>query len=179
MMDGKFNELSGEARYGDGAMAGDMAEDRVARVLAGMDRPVVPFGPRRVSTARAQHTTWPEVIRHCPDYLGWSRFFEVQGSDGETVIFKQAKLDSLMFWDTIMPVFFGIYLQRQDEVVFCDMASVLWAIAHPTTEEIILDADTKNPKDAFRVQVSTLLERRTVDAFAAHKADQVARGRKR
>lgn len=168
-MDGRFHELSGMDRYGENAPAGDLAESKVAEVLANMDRPVASFGPRRVSTERAQHTTWSRVIRHAPDFLGWGRFIEVQGSNGRTIIFKQDKLDDLGWWDTIMPVFFGIYLQAQDKVIFCDLPSVLWSISHETTKAIVLDPDTRNPKNAWEVEVDTLLARRVTDAFAARK----------
>lgn len=178
-MEGRYHELEGMDRYGENSLAGDLAEEKVRQVLTNMDRPPIPFGPNRVPTGRAQHTTWTKEIRHAPDFLGWGRFIEVQGSDGDTVIFKVDKLDALTWWDAMMPVFFGIYLQRQDEVIFCDMASVLWAIAHPTTEEMLLDADTRNPKEAFKVQVSSLLERRAMDAFAAHKADQTRKRKPR
>ena len=68
-----------------------------------------------------------------------------------------------------MPVFFGIYLQAQDEVIFCDMNAVRWAIAHPDSTELILDKDTQNPKQAFEVPVDVLLQRRVTDAFSANK----------
>ena len=151
-------------------MAGDLAESKVEQVMAAMDRPVQPFGPRRVSTARAQQMTWDRRVRHAPDFLGWGRFIEVQGSNGSYVIFKHEKLDDLMWWAVLMPVFFGIYLQAQDQVIFCDIASIFWAIAHEDSEELILDKDTRYPKQAWKVPVSVLLERRVVDAFAAAKA---------
>jgi hypothetical protein len=164
-----FHEMTGLDRYGENALAGDLAEEKVSQVCAARERPLQPFGPRRVPTERAQHTTWAEVIRHAPDFLEWGRFMEVQGSDGETVIFKAAKLQALTWWDGMMPVFFGIYLTRQDSVLFCDLPTVLWAIAHPEAQELILDPDTRNPKTAFQVPVWVLLERETTDAFAASK----------
>lgn len=167
--DNKFYEQSGVNRYGEQAMAGDLAESKVEQVMAGMDRPVVPFGPRRVSTARAQQMTWDRVVRHAPDFLGWGRFIEAQGSGGDYVIFKAEKLHDLSWWATIMPVFFGIYLQAQDQVIFCDLGSVMWAIAHENSEELTLDADTNYPKQAWKVPVSVLMERRVVDAFSAAK----------
>jgi hypothetical protein len=175
-MQGRYHELEGMDRYGENSLAGDLAESKVTQVLAAMDRPVVEFGPKRVSTKRAQHTTWTREIRHAPDFLGWGRFIEVQGSDGETVIFKQEKTEALTWWDTIMPVFYGIYLQKQNEVLFCDLETVMWAISQEGVEEITLDADTRNPKTAWIVPVSVLLERQTTDAFASTKA---AKGRKK
>ena len=164
-----FYERSGMDRYGENAMAGDLAESKVEKVLADLDRPVASFGPRRVSTARAQQMTWDRVIRHAPDFLGWGRFIEVQGSNGTYVIFKQEKMEDLTWWSTIMPLFIGISLQAPDKVIFCDLASVLWAIAQEGTEEMILDAETRYPKQAWKVPVSILMERRVVDAFAASK----------
>jgi hypothetical protein len=172
MDDGKFYEQSGEQRYGEHGMAGDLAESKVADVLAAMDRPVQSFGPRRTSTARAQHTTWHSLIRHAPDFLGWGRFIEVQGSNGQVVIFKQEKLDDLMWWDTIMPVFFGIYLQSEDKVIFCDLASVLWSLSQEGTEGLTLDPNTRNPKPAWKVPVTVLLQRRVIDAFSAAKKEK-------
>ena len=168
----RFYEQSGINRYGENAMAGDLAESKVSQVLEALDRPVASFGPRRVSTARAQQMTWDRRIRHAPDFLGWGRFIEAQGSNGRTVIFKQEKLEDLTWWQSIMPVFFGLYLQAQDEVVFCDLPSVLWALAHPETKELILDGDTRYPKQAWEIPVPVLLERRVKDAFAAAKAEQ-------
>jgi hypothetical protein len=169
-MQGRYHELEGMDRYGENSLAGDLAEAKVTKVLEAMDRPVVQFGPKRVSTKRAQHTTWTREIRHAPDFLGWGRFIEVQGSDGETVIFKQEKTEALTWWDTIMPVFYGIYLQRQDQVLFCDIETVMWAISQPGVEEITLDEDTRNPKTAWVVPIDVLLERQTTDAFASVKA---------
>lgn len=177
-MQGRYHELNGMDRYGENSLAGDLAEEKVTQVLEAMDRPVVSFGPKRVSTKRAQHTTWTREIRHAPDFLGWGRFIEVQGSDGETVIFKQEKTEALTWWDTIMPVFYGIYLQRQNEVLFCDLETVMWAISQEGVEEIILDADSRNPKTAWIVPISVLKERSTTDAFASAKAAKGKKGRK-
>jgi hypothetical protein len=170
--DKPFYEKTGENRYGADAMAGDLAESKVEEVMAAMDRPVVPFGPRRVSTARAQQMTWDRVVRHAPDFLGWGRFIEAQGSNGTYVIFKEEKIADLTWWASLMPVFLGIYLQQQDTVIFCDLGSVRWALAHPDTEELILDAGTNYPKQAWKVPVSALMERRVVDAFAASKVGE-------
>jgi hypothetical protein len=165
-----FYEKQGLDRYGETGMAGDLAEMKVAAVLAAMDRPVQDFGPRRVSTARAQQMTWARVVRHMPDFLGWGRFIEAQGSNGTYVIFKQEKLEDLSWWAGMMPVFVGIYLQAQDEVMFCDLSAIRWAIADPSTEQLTLDEDTRYPKVAWKIQISVLKERRVVDVFAASKA---------
>jgi hypothetical protein len=175
-MFGRYHELQGMDRYGENSLAGDLAEEKVTQVLEQLDRPVAPFGPRRVSTKRAQHTTWTKEIRHAPDFLGWGRFIEVQGSDGDTVIFKQDKTEALTWWDTIMPVFFGIYLQRQDQVLFCDIETVMWAISQPGVQEITLDAEGRYPKTAWIVPIPVLLDRMTTDAFAGSKG---AKGKKK
>lgn len=167
----RFYEKSSLDRIGEDAMAGDLAEAKVEQVMAAMERPVHPFGPRRVPTERAQQMTWTPIVRHMPDFLGWGRFIEVQGSNGTVVIFKDEKLRSLEWWDGIMPVFMGIYLQAQDEVMFCDLPTVRWAIAHPESRELILDGDTRKPKQAWEVPVSVLLQRRVVDSFAANKKE--------
>jgi hypothetical protein len=165
-----FHELQGLDRYGEDAMAGDLAEGKVEAYMESIDRPVIPFGPRRVSTKRAQHTTWMKELRHAPDYLGWGRFIEVQGSDGRTIIFKEDKLNSLIWWNGLMPVFFAVYLQSQDQIMICDLNAVLWATLDPSSEEIILDADTRAPKNAWRIPVEVFMDRLTTDAFAASKA---------
>lgn len=173
----KFYELDTEHRLGVNAQAGDLAESKVRKVCADMQRPLIDFGSKRVALERAQQTTWTAIVRHAPDYLGWGRFIEVQGSDGHSVIFKESKLSALTFWDMQMPVFFGIYLQSRDEVLFCDLPTVLWAVAHEDTEELILDADTRVAKTAWRVPVHVLLERATVDCFAAAKAVKGKKGK--
>lgn len=167
----RFYEKSAIDRIGAEAMAGDLAESKVEQVMAAMDRPVHPFGPRRVPTEHAQQMTWPSTVRHMPDYLGWGRFIEVQGSNGTVVIFKDEKLRSLEWWDAQMPVFMAIYLQAQDEVLFCDLPTVRWAIAQPESVELILDGDTRKPKQAWEVPVSVLLKRKVKDAFAASKKE--------
>jgi hypothetical protein len=168
----RFYDLNVESRLGVDGQAGDLAESKVREVCAAMDRPLVDFGPKRVALERGQQTTWTPIIRHAPDYLGWGRFIEVQGSDGRHIIFKESKLSALTYWDAIMPVFLGIYLQSRDEVLFCDLPTVTWAIAHDDSEELILDADTRAPKTAWKVPVSVLEERLTVDCFAAAKAEK-------
>ena len=40
------HELPGMQRYGENALAGDLAEEKVALVMADMNRPVAPFGHR-------------------------------------------------------------------------------------------------------------------------------------
>lgn len=167
-----FYEQSGEDRYGADAMAGDLAERKVAAVCEARNRPVVRFGPFRVSTERAQQMTWPKEVRFMPDFLEFGRAIECQGSNGEYVIFKEEKVQALIWWNTILPVWFGIYNQGTDEVIFADIASVLWAIEHPDTEFMILDADTRYPKDAYKVPMNVLLERKFADAFAAAKVLQ-------
>lgn len=165
-----FHTLSGEDRYGSGAMAGDLAEAKVAAVCQARSRPLAPFGPRRVSTERAQQMTWQKEVRYSPDFLEFGRFMEVQGcGKSGLVIFKKEKLDALIFWNGLMPVFFGIYNSDTDQVMFADLPAVLWAVQHPSSTPIVLDADTRYPKDAFEVPWNLLRGVEYADAFAAHK----------
>lgn len=165
-----FHTLSGEDRYGSGAMAGDLAEAKVAAVCQARSRPLAPFGPRRVSTERAQQMTWQKEVRYSPDFLEFGRFMEVQGcGKSGLVIFKKEKLDALIFWNGLMPVFFGIYNSDTDQVMFADLPAVLWAVQHPVSTPIVLDADTRYPKDAFEVPWNLLRGVEYADAFAAHK----------
>jgi hypothetical protein len=174
---GAYHQLSGMERYGENALAGDLAEEKVAKVMADMNRPVVPFGPRRVSTERAQQTTWPEVIRFSPDYLGWNRFIECQGFGRDRrIIFKERKLDALIYWNGIMPVWFGLYDAIEDTVIFADLSSVLWAVHHPETETLELDSGIKAEKAAYSVPLSVLLERQYNNAF---EADRVEKGKRK
>jgi hypothetical protein len=169
-----YHELPGEQRYGAEGMAGDLAEDKVSSVLSAMDRPVVRFGVSRVDTQRAQHTTWSPLIRYAPDFLGWARFIECQGTNGDTVLFKEPKLESLIVWNTVMPVWFGLYNMKDDTVIFADLPSVLWACKHPQTQNIILDAGTKGEKVAYEVPLSLLQEIRFNNAF---EADRIEKGK--
>jgi hypothetical protein len=172
-----FHELPGIERYGADALAGDLAESKVAQVLAAKNRPVVDFGPKRVSTERGQHTTWPELIRFAPDYLGWGRFIECQGFGGNRrILFKERKLDALMFWNGIMPVWFGLYDAVEDTVIFADLPAVLWAIHHPETETVMLNAGNVVEKVAYSVPVEIL---RTVEFKDAFEADRVERGKRK
>jgi hypothetical protein len=172
-----FHERKGIDRFGADALAGDLAEEKVAKVMADMNRPVAPFGPRRVPTERAQQTTWPEVIRFAPDYLGWNRFIECQGFGRDRrVIFKERKLEALIYWNGIMPVWFGIYDAIEDTVTFADLSVVLWAIHHPETTTLELDAGNKAEKMAYSVPIEVLHERQFYNAF---EADRIHKGKKK
>jgi hypothetical protein len=165
-----FHTRSGEERYGANAMAGDMAEAAVLTVCQNRNRPVVPFGPRRVSTERAQQMTWQKEIRYTPDFLEFGRFIEVQGcGESGKIIFKKEKLEALIFWNGMMPVFFGIFNSSLNEVMFAHLSAILWAVQHPDSTPIVLDEDTKYPKDAWEVPWTLLLGVEFDDAFAAHK----------
>jgi hypothetical protein len=173
-----FHERAGLDRFGEDALAGDMAEAKVAQVLAGMNRPCIDFGPKRVSTERAQQTTWPELIRYAPDYLGWNRFIECQGfGSSRRIIFKAAKLDALLFWNGFMPVWFGLYDAIEDVVMFADLATVLWAIHHKDSEPMVLDAGNKGEKLAYSVPVEVFHERLYNNAFEAERIEKGKRKR--
>lgn len=161
-----YHELDGESRYGEGALAGDLAEAKVKEFMASIDRPVHDFGPKHVPTDRAQATTWTEKIRHAPDFLGWGKFIEVQGCYASYVIFKPDKLNALLEWDLEMPVWFGIYIQSTDEVIICPLLTVLWACADERSRCITLDAGTRGEKTAYEVPIEALLDVRVTDAFA-------------
>jgi hypothetical protein len=167
---GRYMDLPAQDRYGADAIAGDLAESKVAAVLAALDRPIHDFGPKRVDTSRAQAMTWPKEIRHMPDYLGFGRFIEVQGSNGDVVLFKEDKLNALVFWNALMPVWFGIYNTSTDEVLFADLASVLWACHHERAYRLTLDEGTRAEKQAFEVPIDVLYQVRFENAFAAEKA---------
>jgi hypothetical protein len=170
-MSPQFRDKKGLDRYGAGSMAGDLAEAKVAEACKTiLDRPVQEFGPKHVDTSRAQQMTWPEVVRYMPDFLGFGRFIEAQGSGGSSVVFKDQKLEALLFWHTLMPVWFGIYNQATDEVIFADLPSILWACHHPDTRRITLDEGTRAEKKAYDVPLSLLYQVRYRDAFAAEKA---------
>ena len=177
-MNTPYYEQSGEDRYGAGSIAGDLAENAVARVSdEQLNRPVVRFGPARVDTSRAQQTTWHPLIRYAPDFIQFGRLVECQGTGGEYVIFKKDKLEALITWNAWMPVWFGIYNSQTDEVIFADLSCVLWAIHHPTAEPLVLDADTKVPKEAWKVPIDVLLETRYHNAFEAERIQQGKRKR--
>jgi hypothetical protein len=168
-----YHELSGLDRYGEDALAGDLAERKVSEVMAAMNRPCVDFGPKRVSTERGQQTTWPEIVRHAPDYLGWNRFIECQGfGKSRQIIFKENKLQSLLFWHSFMPVWFGLYDAITDEVVFADLPTILWACSHPSSTPIVLDAGNKGEKMAYSVPIDLLHERLFNNAFEAERINK-------
>jgi len=164
-----FHELDGESRYGEGAMAGDLAEAKVKEFMASIDRPVHDFGPKHVPTDRAQATTWTEKIRHAPDFLGWGKFIEVQGCYSGTVLFKPDKLAALMEWDAEMPVWFAVYIQSTDEVLICPLQTVIWACADSRSQCIVLDEGTRGEKTAYQVPIEILLDVRVADSFAVDR----------
>lgn len=173
-----YYEQKGEDRYGATSVAGDIAERAVARVSdEQLNRPVVRFGPARVDTSRAQQTTWHPLIRYAPDYLQFGRLVECQGTAGEYIIFKKEKLEALITWNSWMPVWFGIYRSDTDEVIFADLSSVLWCVQHPLAEPLLLDPETKFPKEAWKVPVEVLLEPRYHNAFEAERVEQGKRKR--
>jgi hypothetical protein len=175
---GAYYEQSGEDRYGASSIAGDLAETAVAKVSEEqLNRPVVRFGPARTDTGRAQQVTWHPLIRYAPDFVQFGRLIECQGTGGDYIIFKKEKLEALITWNAWMPVWFGIYDTSKDAVIFADLSSVLWAVQHPDAEPLLLDADTKFPKDAWKVPVPVLLEPRYHNAFEADRIEQGKRKR--
>lgn len=175
-----YHEMSGEERYGAGAIAGDTAEEKVRQFMESIDRPVQDFGPKHVPTERAQAMSWPAKIRHMPDFLGWGKFIEAQGCWNDSVIFKVDKLEALAEWDTEMPVWFAIYIQATDEVIVCPFNTVVWSCHDQRSEYIVLDAGTRGEKEAFRVPIEVLLDVRVSDAFAVdrHNREKARREKK-
>lgn len=171
-----FKDLKGEERYGEGARAGDLAESKTMEFMESIDRPVQHFGAKHVPTERAQATTWTPKIRHAPDFLGWGKFFEVQGCWNEHVIFKTDKLEALLAWDAEMPVWYAIYIQATDEILICPLQTVLWACSDTRSRSILLDEGTRAEKHAFEVPIAVLLEVRVRDAMELHR---VTKERKR
>ena len=173
-----YHELSGEERYGADSIAGDMAEQAVAHICErDLNRPVVRFGPARVPTGRAQQTTWHPLVRYAPDFLQFGRFIECQGTGGDYVIFKKEKLEALITWNALMPVWFGVFDSSRNEVVFMDLAAVLWAVHHTRSEPMLLDQETKFPKEAWKVPLDLFTEVRYHNAFEAERVESGRRKR--
>lgn len=175
-----FRSLDGEQRYGAGAASGDLAEEKVAAYLDSIDRPVQDFGPKHIPTDRTVNLTWTDKIRHMPDFLGWGRFIEAQGCWASSVVFKPDKLLALTEWDAEMPVWFGIYIQKTDEVLFAPLHTVLWACVDERSQCVLLDEGTASEKYAYEVPIEVLLDVRVTDAFAVDKLlrEKTKRGRK-
>ena len=166
----RFRDLDGESRYGAGSAAGDLAESKLSEFMASIDRPLQDFGPKHIPTGHAQPMTWTDKVRHMPDFLGWGKFWEAQGCYDKVITFKPDKLIALMEWDAELPVWFGIYIQKTDEVLICPLWTVLWACADERSQCIVLDADTKGEKYAYEVPIEVLLDVRVVDALAVDRA---------
>ena len=174
-----YHELDGESRYGAESMAGDLAEQKVREFMASIDRPVQDYGPKRVPTERAQATTWTPKIRHTPDFLGWGRFIEAQGCYSDNLLFKIDKLAALEEWAWEMPVWFGLYVQKTDEVILAPLETVLWACMDERSQVVVLDAGTRGEKFAYEVPIEVLLDVRVSDAFAVDRANREKRKRKK
>lgn len=167
-----YHNLTGEQRYGSGAIAGDIAEEKVRQFMASIDRPVQDFGPKHVPTERAQAMSWTPKIRHTPDFLGWGKFIETQGCWSDHVIVKPDKLDALAEWNLEMPVWMAIYVQKTDEVIICPLETIVWACHDSRSEAIILDEGTRGQKEAYKVPVEVLFEIRVGDAFAVDRTNR-------
>lgn len=168
----RYHELDSMSRYGEGAVAGDTAEDKVRAFMDSIDRPVQDFGPKHVPTERAQAMSWTRKVRHMPDFLGWGKFIEVQGCWSDKVIFKVEKLEALSEWNMEMPVWFAIYVQSTDEIILCPFETVLWSMYDSRSQYMILDENTRGQKEAYSVPIEVLFEVRVKDAFAADRANR-------
>lgn len=164
-----FRNLPGEERYGEGGASGDLAESKAIAFFDSIDRPLQDFGPKHIPTDRAVNFTWPDKLKHMPDYLGWGKFIEVQGCYADAVIFKPDKLSSLLEWEYEMPVWFAVYIQKTDEILLAPLHTVLWACADERSQCIVLDEGTHSEKFAFEVPLEVFLDVRVHDAMAVDK----------
>jgi hypothetical protein len=164
-----FRYLDGEQRYGEGAASGDLAEAKTLAYFDAIDKPLQDFGPKHIPTDRSVNLTWPDKIRHMPDFLGWGRFIEAQGCWSDHVVLKPDKLTALLEWDSEMPVWLSIYIQKTDEILLAPLHSVLWACADERSRCIVLDEGTPSQKYAYEVPIEVLLDIRVHDAFAVDK----------
>jgi hypothetical protein len=164
-----FRHLEGEERYGEGAASGDLAESKVLAYFDSIDRPLQEFGPKHIPTDRAVNLTWTDKIRHMPDFLGWGKFIEAQGCWSNSVVFKPDKLIALLEWESEMPVWFAVYIQRTDEILIAPLHTVLWSCVDERSQCILLDEGTHAQKYAYEVPIEVLLDVRVHDAFAVDK----------
>jgi len=164
-----FRHLEGEERYGEGAASGDLAESKVLAYFDSIDRPLQEFGPKHIPTDRAVNLTWTDKIRHMPDFLGWGKFIEAQGCWSDSVVFKPDKLVALLEWESEMPVWFAVYIQRTDEILIAPLHTVLWSCVDERSQCILLDEGTHAQKYAYEVPIEVLLDVRVHDAFAVDK----------
>lgn len=160
-----------------GSYAGTESEAAALAFMASRGRPLARFGFDRVSTADAVVATYPNVIRHTPDFIGpGGKFYEVQACGYDrTLTFKLEKLEALARWQEFAnaPVRFLLYIQAEQTMLCATWDAVLSAIHEPECERVVLDAGSQRPKEAVRVPLSALLRFEVVDAFdaanAAHK----------
>jgi hypothetical protein len=96
-------------------------------------------------------------------------FIEVQGCWYDHVVVKPDKLHTLLEWDAEMPVWFSIYIQKTDELLFTSLHTLLWACVDERSRSILLDEGTTSEKYAFEVPIEVLLDVRVSDAFAVDK----------
>lgn len=158
-------------------LAGKPAENAFELVMADRGRilgqHLFRFGFDQVDTRDGVVATFSRVIRHTPDYLSTGgHFYEVQGCGYDrTLTFKKEKLEDLMKWAEFAgrQVRWAFYVQADDVVLFATMDAVLSALTDERTTQTVLDAETQNPKQAWRVPVEVFYEKRVKDCFAADK----------
>jgi hypothetical protein len=164
-----FRYLDGESRYGEGAPSGNLAEEKTLNYFKSINKPLQEFGPKHIPTDLSINLTWTEKVRRMPDYLGYGMFIEVQGCWYDHVVVKPDKLHTLLEWDAEMPVWFSIYIQKTDELLFTSLHTLLWACVDERSRSILLDEGTTSEKYAFEVPIEVLLDVRVSDAFAVDK----------
>jgi len=156
-------------------LAGKPAEQAFELVMAErgriIDQNLFRFGFDKGDTENRVIPTLPRILRHAPDYISaGGHMWEVQGcGQDRTFTFKEEKLADLLAWGQFINrrVRWGLFIQPDQSMLLATMDAVLWAIQQPEAEHVVLDADERNPKPAWRVPVEVLLRREVKDAFAA------------
>lgn len=155
-------------RLGAGGLAGDLAEKVAEQVLAERGRPLIGYGPKRLSTGNAPSASWPKTIAHTPDYLSLGAFVEVQGTNQDKMFFKHSKLWACWQWEQWagMPVRFVLFIQHQGRVILTDLATLAWAVRDQRSvwDEQGPGEDT-NPKPGWWVPLEVLDEHQVADAW--------------
>ena len=167
-------------------LAGKPAENAFELVMADRDRvlgkQLFRFGFDQVDTRDGALATFPRVLRHAPDYVSvGGHMYEVQGcGQDRTLTFKREKLEDMLKWQEFMgrQVRWAFFVQADDTVLFSTMDAVLSALQDERTTMTVLDPDTLNPKEAWRVPVEVLYDKRVKDCFGAAKKVMDSNGKK-
>jgi hypothetical protein len=170
-----FHERSIHERIS--GLAGKPAENAFELVMAERGRIVgqqlFRFGFDQVDTRDGAVATFPRVMRHTPDYISvGGHLYEVQGCGNDrTLTFKKEKLEDMLKWAEFAgrELRWAFFIQADDCVLFATMDAVISSLSDPRTTQTILDPDTQNPKEAWRVPVEVFYDTRVRDCFAADR----------